>query len=230
MHVMAMPEGWRRLALADLPRERWRNGAGWTRPIASAEASAEAGGDTLWRVSLAEVSQAAPFSTFAGLDRTAVLAAGGPVRLRQVQGVQGVRGGLQSWDLTTPGDAARFPGEWALANEAPAQPALIWNVMALRGYAQAEVMRLDGQAWTAVPGAVCWAWVLRGSFALACAPAGGAKDSLDGLSNLGQLGTGEGLQVDATRVLPTLSPTSADASLLVTTVQSAASCGVAPQA
>ena len=59
MHVMALPEGWRRLALADLPRERWRNGAGWTRPVASAEAD----GDTLWRVSLAEISQAAPFST-----------------------------------------------------------------------------------------------------------------------------------------------------------------------
>ena len=70
MHVMAMPQGWRRLALADLPREPWRNGAGWTRPVARAEADGSGGGELLWRVSLAEISQAAPFSRFPGLDRT----------------------------------------------------------------------------------------------------------------------------------------------------------------
>lgn len=211
MHVMALPVGLRRLALDDLPRERWRNGAGWTRPIASANADAD--GQTLWRLSLAEVNQASPFSTFAGLDRSAVLAAGGPVRLLRLQG------GAQTWDLHAPGDAARFPGEWVLANEAPEQPALIWNVMTRRGGPQAEVMRVDGRAWTAVRGALCWAWVLRGSFAFGCADEGGQIDQVDQGHLLGQLHAGEGLQVDARGAMPTLSPTSADASLLVTVVR-----------
>ena len=83
MHVTALPAGLRRFTLADLPRERWRNGAGWTRTVASAAHVAD-GGQPDWRVSLAEISQGAPFSLFPGMDRTAVLVRGGPVRLRGV--------------------------------------------------------------------------------------------------------------------------------------------------
>ena len=167
MHVMAMPQGWRRLALADLPRERWRNGAGWTRPVASADVD----GETLWRVSLAEISQAAPFSRFEGLDRTAVLAAGGPVHLHSPD---------QHWALTQPGDVAHFAGEAALHNEAPEQEALFWNVMARRDRVQARVLVMqDVMSPFALPThGECLVWVLQGGLVVHNA-AGLAVTSLD---------------------------------------------------
>ena len=59
-------------------RERWRNGAGWTREIAAQPA----GGDWAWRLSIAEIEQDAPFSRFEGIDREIVLISGNGVRLR----------------------------------------------------------------------------------------------------------------------------------------------------
>jgi len=59
-------------------RERWRNGAGWTREII-----AEPGeGPWRWRLSIAEIEQDAPFSRFDGIDREIVLISGNGVRLR----------------------------------------------------------------------------------------------------------------------------------------------------
>lgn len=152
MHVMALPQGWRRLSLADLPREGWRNGAGWTRPVASAELD----GETQWRVSLAEISQAAPFSRFEGLDRTAVLAAGGPVHLHSPD---------HHWALNTPGDVARFPGEAELHNDPTVREAWIWNVMARRDrmIARVDIIKdLQGSLTVPVHGVVL-VWVLHGS-------------------------------------------------------------------
>src|SRR5690606_14777098 len=51
-------------------RERWRNERGWTREIYR---HPEGSGDWEWRVSIAEVDQDAPFSTFPGCDRELVL-------------------------------------------------------------------------------------------------------------------------------------------------------------
>ena len=59
-------------------RERWRNGAGWTREIASEPAK----GEWAWRLSIAEIEQDAPFSRFEGIDREIVLLSGNGVRLR----------------------------------------------------------------------------------------------------------------------------------------------------
>lgn len=154
MQIMAMPRGWQRLALDDLPRERWRNGAGWTRPIAHAEAH----GELRWRVSLAEIRQAAPFSRFPGLDRTAVLAAGGPVQLD---------GPDRHWRLDRPGDQAVFAGETEIANGPPQHEARIWNVMVRRGGVPPRVQTLDlGSAPDSLvlpaQGTVL-AWLLQGS-------------------------------------------------------------------
>lgn len=153
MQVMSLPDGLRRFALADLSREPWRNGKGWTRPVAQAGQPDQ----PVWRVSLAEITQGAPFSRFEGLDRIAVLAAGGPVTLH---------GEGRDWPLRMPGDRACFPGELALANTAPEREALIWNVMTRRGQARAEVdthgegtVSLDADVDTLI-------WVVSGRYAL----------------------------------------------------------------
>lgn len=67
----------RLLRLADLAEVPWKNGGGVTRPIASASW----GGQTLWRLSRADVSQDGPFSEFAGLTRILTVVSGGAMRL-----------------------------------------------------------------------------------------------------------------------------------------------------
>lgn len=118
-----------RLSLPTLPRERWRNGLGWTRPVLQ---HADGCG-LLWRISLAEITEPAPFSAFPGLQRTTVLVQGGPVALAARE---------RRWHLAQPGDRADYPGEWRLRNRAPEHPALFWNVMAARDRVRADVLVL----------------------------------------------------------------------------------------
>ncbi|CAB3752768.1 Protein Ves [Paraburkholderia solisilvae] len=70
---------------ADLLAAPWKNGGGVTREIAAYPHAA--GYDTfIWRVSLADVEQAGPFSRFAGVDRTLVLLSGAGMLLDETQG------------------------------------------------------------------------------------------------------------------------------------------------
>lgn len=161
MHVTALPAGLRRFTLADLPRERWRNGAGWTRTVASAEGTAPHAPPD-WRVSLAEISQGAPFSLFPGLDRTAVLAKGGPVVLRG--SVPEPDGHTRQWPLNVPGDLAHFAGETPMDNAPPEHEALIWNVMARRGHVRAQVHVHQGLPLTVPATGHSLIWVLHGTF------------------------------------------------------------------
>lgn len=192
-----------RLQLHTLPRERWANGLGWTRPVAH---GTDVHGELLWRVSLAEIAEAAPFSRFEGLDRTAVLVRGGPVVLQ---------GPDQRWCLSQLGDEARFAGEWALSNAQPEREALLWNVMVRRGVAHAQVCCVADQDWTAPSEGISLVWVLGGCYALACAPEGWPDT----------LRAGDGLWVppgEAGVVLRPVSGGAGDASaarLLVTTIQ-----------
>jgi environmental stress-induced protein Ves len=193
VNVTALPAGLRRFALTDLPRERWRNGAGWTRTIACAESD----GQIDWRVSLAEISEGAPFSQFPGMDRTAVLAAGGPVLLR---------GPERQWNLAAPGDMACFAGEWSLENAPPKSEARIWNVMMRRGHACADVQVIAGRTVALSGDGHALAWVLQGSFR-ATSPTG---------EELFLLEADEGLhRRPAPRALVLL-PTSSDARLVRT--------------
>ena len=69
-------------ALAATP---WKNGGGMTREVAAYPVGASL--DTfVWRVSVADVEQPGPFSTFAGIDRTLVLLAGAGMRLHERSG------------------------------------------------------------------------------------------------------------------------------------------------
>lgn len=92
-------------AIALLPaeeyrRERWPNGAGWTRQIASAS---EAGTGLLWRLSIAEITSAASYSLFHGLQRHQVLLQGDGIVL-ELDGAPAQR-------AEPPFGQVSFPGE-----------------------------------------------------------------------------------------------------------------------
>ena len=91
---------------ADLVATPWKNGGGVTREVAACPANA--GLDTfVWRVSVADVAQAGPFSRFAGIDRTLVLLAGAGMLLDEARS----EGAVHTHALTQALDVARFAGE-----------------------------------------------------------------------------------------------------------------------
>ena len=59
---------------AELPVVPWRNGGGVTREVLASGGSGPQGFD--WRISIADVSQPGPFSTFPGVDRVITLVEG----------------------------------------------------------------------------------------------------------------------------------------------------------
>ncbi len=72
-----------RFDLRRIAPQPWKNGAGFTREIAVGPQGAGAS-EFDWRLSLAEVERAAPFSAFPGIDRCIVLLRGAGMRLRSV--------------------------------------------------------------------------------------------------------------------------------------------------
>jgi len=108
------------LAATGYRRERWRNGAGWTR-LVHAEPSQAPGQDWDWRLSIAEIEADAPFSAFPGIDRELVLLEGNGLRLRFDDG------GVD--ELLPPHDRLRFAGERAAHGELVDGPTLDFNLM-----------------------------------------------------------------------------------------------------
>ena len=113
MHVIE-PGTWR--------TQPWRNGAGVTHELVRWP-------DTdafVVRISVADVTSPAPFSTFAGLERWLYLLAGGPVTLA-----------LDGGDvvLAEPGDGIAFAGEARVAATAVAGPSRDLNFMVRSGRA-----------------------------------------------------------------------------------------------
>ncbi|MGV9297458.1 HutD/Ves family protein [Amycolatopsis sp. NPDC003676] len=115
----------------------WRNGAGTTRELA-----ADPSGETLWRISVADLLEDAPFSAFPDIDR--LFTALGPLRLT----INGT-----TTDLGR-GDQIRFAGEDTVTVSLD-QPTQALNVMTRRGRYRAEVVlrapeadRVDGVAAT----------------------------------------------------------------------------------
>jgi len=84
-------------------RVRWRNGLGWTREICAVTG---AGGDWDWRLSIAEIEQAGPYSVFPGVEREQVLLRGEGLELEFVDG--------RHLRLQPPYGRARFAGGQAL--------------------------------------------------------------------------------------------------------------------
>lgn len=104
----------------DYRRERWRNGAGWTRQV-HAEPAADGSAEWDWRLSIAEIDADAPFSAFPGVDRVLVLLHGNGMRLRFGDG--------EVHELLPPHDRLRFAGERALVGELVDGPTRDFNLM-----------------------------------------------------------------------------------------------------
>lgn len=97
---------------AALVASPWKNGGGVTREIAIAHVTPRTGSqasaslDTFaWRVSVADVAQAGPFSRFEGIDRTLALLEGAGMLLDEAG---------RTHVLTQPLDVAHFAGEAAI--------------------------------------------------------------------------------------------------------------------
>jgi hypothetical protein len=112
-------------------RTRWANGAGWTREIHAEPSAAGDGWD--WRLSIAEVASAAPFSTFPGVDRELVLLSGEGMRLEFDDGEVAV--------LEPPHGRHRFAGERALVGTPTSGPTQDFNLMWRRDRVIADLWR-----------------------------------------------------------------------------------------
>jgi hypothetical protein len=122
---------------ADCPLQPWKNGMGRTREIAVHPAGA-GGADFLWRVSIAEVDSAAPFSQFPGIDRSIVLLDGA--------GFSMMLDNTRTHALTTPFAPFAFPGEASVAVDLADGSTRDFNLMVRRARARGgiEVWRERG--------------------------------------------------------------------------------------
>lgn len=118
------------LRAGDYRRERWRNGAGWTRQVHAQPATA-AGVEWDWRLSIAEIDEDAPFSAFPGVERELVLLHGNGLRLRFDDG--------EVRELLPPHERMRFPGERALVGELVDGPTVDFNLMWRRDAVDAQL-------------------------------------------------------------------------------------------
>jgi environmental stress-induced protein Ves len=148
----------------DCPLQPWRNGLGRTREIAVQTSSTGEG--FLWRISVAEVDSAAPFSPFPGIDRSIVLLDGAGF----VMTLDGVR----KHRLTTAFAPFAFPGEAQVAVALAAGPTRDFNLMVKRAEARGQVQVWRGSGTRLAP---------AGAVLVYCA--GGSVDTPDGRLQIG---------------------------------------------
>ena len=121
---------------ADLVAAPWKNGGGVTREITAFPEGA--GLDAFaWRVSIADVAQAGPFSRFAGIDRTLVLLSGAGMMLDETDDTDAHA--VKTYALTQPLDIARFAGEAQIDARLVDGATRDFNLMVRRGAAVGEV-------------------------------------------------------------------------------------------
>jgi environmental stress-induced protein Ves len=123
------------IKLDQCPLQPWKNGLGRTRELA-AQPAIDGGAGFLWRVSIAEVDSAAPFSRFPGIDRVIVLLDG--------TGFDMILDGRQRHALTTRHAPFAFPGEAQVEVELAAGPTRDFNLMVQRAYAGGEILVWQG--------------------------------------------------------------------------------------
>ncbi len=144
-----------RFDLNQIAPSPWKNGGGSTREIVCWPQGA--GMDSFgWRVSVATIAQAGPFSAFAGIDRQIMLLDGDGVRLHSAQA------GLEH-ALTERWQPFAFSGDMALDCDLLGGPSSDFNVMTRRGQWSARLEQLGGQAEAGLSAAgLCM--VLQGSW------------------------------------------------------------------
>jgi environmental stress-induced protein Ves len=123
------------IRLSDCPSQPWKNGLGSTREIA-VHPSGTGGDDFLWRVSIAEVDSAAPFSSFPGIDRQIALLDG--------NGFTMTLDDDRVHALTTPFEPFAFAGEAKVAVTLVDGPTRDFNLMVRRAQARGEVQVWQG--------------------------------------------------------------------------------------
>ncbi len=120
-----------RFDIASLPATPWKNGGGVTREIVCSPTGAGMEGFD-WRVSIATIDKAGPFSAFADVDRVIMLLEGAGVHLRS-------RHGRIDHFLDVPHVPFAFGGDVALDCELLAGTSTDFNVMTRRGRLRADV-------------------------------------------------------------------------------------------
>ena len=119
-----------RIHLHDCPARPWKNGLGRTRELAVQPPGAGME-DFLWRVSVAEVDSAAPFSAFPGIDRTIVLLEGAGFHMQL--------GGGITHALTEPFAPFAFAGEAPVQVTLAGGPTRDFNLMTRRAHVHGHV-------------------------------------------------------------------------------------------
>jgi len=146
-----------RFDIASLSATPWKNGGGVTREIVCSPPGAGMEGFD-WRVSIATIDKAGPFSAFADVDRVIMLLEGAGVRLRS-------RDGRIDHRLDTPHAPFAFGGDVALDCELLAGTTTDFNVMTRRGRLRADI-RVLREAGDIVPAGRGLLMALRGRWRL----------------------------------------------------------------
>jgi environmental stress-induced protein Ves len=118
----------------DCPSQPWKNGLGSTRELAVYPSHASAG-EFIWRVSIATVDSAAPFSFFPGIDRQIALLRGAGFRM--------TLDGQREHALDTPFVPFAFPGEARVTTALIDGPTEDFNLMMRRDQARGAL-----EVWT----------------------------------------------------------------------------------
>ena len=121
--------------LQTLPAMAWKNGGGVTREIVREPAGANLD-DFDWRVSVADIAAAGPFSRFVGVDRHLLLLEGDGVNLTSEEAGMNV-------NLLANGTVLAFSGDVDMSSQLLGGAVRDFNVMTKRGMWQAQI-----GAWT----------------------------------------------------------------------------------
>ena len=139
---------------ADCLPQPWKNGMGMTREIARFPADAD-NDQFLWRVSVAEVTSAAPFSAFPGIDRHIALLDG--------HGFTMVLDGAHEHRLHAPFEPFAFAGESRVDVALVGGPTRDFNLMVRRAQAQGSVTVCAEPGSHPTDAACVLLYVLRGT-------------------------------------------------------------------
>lgn len=146
----------RHLTAADYQRQPWANGRGETVELARADGP----GGMLWRLSVATVAEAGPFSLLPGIERVLTVISG-PGFALEGEGIA-----LDAAPLVP----VAFPGDVPVAAVRVAAPSEDFNVMVARSLPRPEVAVIRGSVWLEAGGLLA---------VLALGPARVAGRSLD---------------------------------------------------
>ncbi|MEK2492811.1 HutD family protein [Kitasatospora purpeofusca] len=145
------------LRAAERPATAWRNGGGVTREVAGYPAGSGLD-DFAWRVSLADVGSAGPFSAFPGVDRVITLVEG-PGMALTVDGTEHV--------VDAPFRPFAFSGDAATDCRLLGGPLVDFNVMTRRGRAAADLaLATEPRTLVVAPGTTVLLVCLSGTAAL----------------------------------------------------------------